>query len=122
MLRDLFALIALVLLLMLVGTAHAASLKMCWDDASTTNADTVSAFLGGQPLYPDLLPGSTLATGKRCSTQSIPPTLVRGTNLSLTLKQTNALQEVSGASNAVTFLVPLSPTAPTGLAVQIVVP
>lgn len=103
-----------------VECCHAASVRVCWDDASTINASTVPGLVGTVSLSSDLLIGSNVLSGKRCSTVPLPAGLARNTDLPVTVIATNAIGEVSPASNAVTFRVPSAPTVPTSITVQIV--
>lgn len=112
-------LIFVALLLLGAATADAASLKICWD-AATINADVASieAYGGATLLYPDVWAGAVQDGAKYCATKPFPSTLVRGTNVAVTLKAVNSLGEASAASNAVTFRAPLVPPVLTGVTVQ----
>lgn len=111
-----------VLFLMMVAWASAASLRICFVEPPP-DIVTAPAFLNASPFHPDLLAGSvTGAAGVRCNTVPIPATVVRGTDQAITMKYTNALQEVSAASNAKTFRLPSTPAVPVIDSVQIVVP
>lgn len=106
-----------------IALANAASLRVCYDDASVTaDMATVQAFVDTAPLFADVLAGSTLTGAKRCSTQPIPASLVRGRDLAVTLRAFNAFGEGGPASAPVTFRSPAIPTALTGTTVSIVVP
>jgi hypothetical protein len=119
-----------ILALLLLGTvqaANAASVKICYDDASVSPGVTSINVLyhpttGSDVTTADVLAGSVLTGSVRCATQPIPALLVRGTTYAVTLKATNAFAEVGPASNAVTFLPPNLPAVITGVSVQIVVP
>ena len=112
----------LVALLLVPAVVEAASMKFCWDDASTLGAAKVSAYAvnASMPkveIADDLLTGSTVTTGKRCQIAPFPTTLQRGVDYSVTITQTNAVGEESGPSSAVNFRYPTAPTAPTGVTV-----
>lgn len=111
-----------VIILCVVSVVHAASLRICMDDASVAGAASVPAFAGSTQVNTDVLAGSTVVAGVRCSLTPIVASLPRNVDLPLTLKNVNALGEVSAASNAVPFRLPSAPTAPTGVTFSIVVP
>ncbi len=104
------------------SVASAASLKTCWDDASVAAGNAVPGFVGTTSYSTDLSVGSSVVGTKRCSTVPLPSGLPRNVDLPVTIKQSNALGEVSAASNAVPFQLPALPTVPTGVTVQIVLP
>lgn len=139
--------LVLFLIIATVSIAGAASLRICYTDP-LPNPDIASApaFINGNPLAPDLLPGSTTESrcvggpvsgeictvpstcqggtcvAGRCSITPIPPTLLRGVNQDLTMRYRNTLGEEGPASDAKTFRVaPLSPK-PVINSVAIVVP
>ena len=110
-------------LLLVPLSVEAASLKICWDDASqSTDVTTIQAAIDGAVMFPDVLLGSTLALTKRCNTVPIPANFPRGKDLSMTLRAVNAYGEPGGDSNSVVFRSPSIPGKLTGATVQIVVP
>lgn len=109
-----------VLCIAALSAVHAADLRICMTDASVANATTVPAFAGSTQINPDVLNGSTVTAGVRCSLTPIASTLPRNVDLSLTLKAVNTLGEVSAASNAKSFLLPSAPTAPNVISIQII--
>ncbi len=103
--------------------ANAASLRVCYDDASVTvDMASIQALADGAPLFADVLAGSTLSGTKRCSTQAIPASLARGKDVAVTLRAVNAYGEGGPASAPVSFHSPALPSAVTGATVSIVVP
>jgi len=108
--------------------AHAASLKICYDNgsvdpsAATIRADATPPSGPAVLLYADVLAGSVVSGTKRCSTQPYPSTLTPGTTYGVTLVAINSLGQGGAASNAVTFLNPAIPTPPTGVTVQALTP
>lgn len=113
--------VTLVFMLCFVAWASAASLRICVVDPPS-DVTTAPVFINTNPLWPDLLPGSAVSASGRCNVIPIPAGVVRGVDQSITMKYTNALQEVSAASNAKTFSLPPSPVVPIINSVQIVVP
>lgn len=112
-----------VAMLALATVCDAASLRVCYDDASVTaDMAQIQALADGAPLFADVLAGSTLSGTKRCSTQPIPASLARGKDVAVTLKAVNAFGEGGPASAPVSFRSPALPTVVTGATVSIVVP
>lgn len=110
------------ILLALTAKADAASLRVCFTDDTSPDIATAPAFINGNPLAPDLLPGSTLTATKRCNVIPIPATLVRGQSATVTMKFTNAVGEVSAPSNGVSFRNPALPPVPVITDVSVVAP
>lgn len=111
-----------VLTILATAYAHAASLRVCVLDDPNPNIATAPVFLNGNAFNPDMLAGSTVAAGKRCSLLPIPATLAKGVDFSTTVKYANPLGEVSAASNALPFRLPQNPPIPTLDSIQIVIP
>lgn len=115
--------VTIVLVLAFAAWAQAASLKICFGDASI-NADTVQVrvFADSAVLYSDILNGAFVEGAKRCNVKPIPASMVRGVNLQITLVGVNAFEEVGPASNAIAFRPPLTPQSVTGATLSVIVP
>ena len=120
----LFLLVGLMALIAVLAasSAHAASLRICFTDDTSPDVATAPAFINGNPLAPDLLPGSTLTGTKRCNVAPIPATLVRGASATVTMKYANAVGEVSAPSNGLSFRNPALPPVPVITDVSVVAP
>lgn len=108
------------LVVLVAGTAQAADLRICWSDASTASMAKVSAQLGTVATVADLLPGSTVSAGVRCSETPIVTTWPRNVDHIVTLRAVNALGEVSAPSNGVPFRLPSAPPVPSNVTVSII--
>lgn len=105
--------VASLLVIVLTAYAHAATLRVCFRAPTPDdNAATAPVFLNGNPFHPDALAGSALSGTRRCASLPIPGTLAKGVDFATTMKFVNSAGEVSGASNAIPFRLPGSPTIP----------
>lgn len=115
--------LAFLLVLVSLSFAHAASLRVCFDATSvTSDTATIQALADGNPLFVDVLAGSTLTGTKWCSVQPIPTSLARGKDVAVTLRAFNAYGEGGPTSASVSFRSPALPPIVTGATVSIVVP
>lgn len=110
------------ILLALATRADAASLRICFTDDTSPDIATAPAFVNGNPLAADLLPGSTLTGTKRCNVTPIPATVVRGQSATVTMKYANSVGEVSAPSNGLSFRNPALPPVPVITDVSVVAP
>lgn len=102
--------------------ANAASLRVCVVDDASPDVTTAPVFMNGNPFHPDLLAGSTVASGKRCNLLPIPATLAKGQNFTTTVKYANSVGTVSAPSNGLPFRNPGDPPVPVLDSVSIVAP
>lgn len=104
----------LVLLLGLLGLtgAEAASLKLCFKDVPP-DATEVRGYVGSL-LLGQLLPGQSQVDGSVCAIVSpLPPAIIPGTAQQYSLRAANAAGQESPPSNGLTFRYPTVPTSPT---------
>lgn len=139
------AALVIYLLIVTASFANAASLRICFNSVDQ-DVTRVQADLDASPLYEDILTTSTAQSRcvggpvsgdictapstcqggecvpQRCAINPIPPTILRGRDLALTLRAFNALGEGSPASAPVTFRTPLVPGQIQGVTISIVAP